>query len=373
MKIDILYSFVIAAIFQGVLLGSFILFSKKYKLKAANFLGLTLLCVALSQLLYFIEDLDSFPWHIFNMIYLPFGFLEVPFLYFFIKFYIAPNEKIKKTEWLLYIPAVFFLVNTISYKVVALITNETWKTNQFLNESSDLTDSYGDFISIILLVIIIGILFIRILNYEKQHSIYSKKSIRLEFIWLKIFLILLAIIVIPWLYYTYQYVLDENTFYMPMDLIVSVIIYIMGYIGMHKLNILSERKKIRSLKINNNDIINTEASKNSHIRKLEDLIYNNRRYLDSNISLEQLSEELQLSKSHLSRIINTELNMSFSDYINSFRVDEAKKLLLNPEFSKYTLVSIGLESGFNSKTTFNNTFKKLTGQTPSQFRKNQIN
>lgn len=167
--------------------------------------------------------------------------------------------------------------------------------------------------------------------------------------------------------------LDEKAFYIPMDLIVSIVIYIMGYIGMHKLNILSERKKIRSSAITNSEPIRATESKNNHILKLEHIISNKKRYLDSNMSLEQLSEELQLSKSHLSRIINTELNMSFSDYVNSFRVSEAKKLLQNEAFSKYTLVSIGLESGFNSKTTFNNTFKKFTGQTPSQFRKNIAN
>ncbi|WP_323787033.1 helix-turn-helix transcriptional regulator [Psychroserpens sp.] len=373
MKIDILYSFVIAAIFQGLLLGSFILFSKKYNLKSAKFLGLMLLMVALSQLQYFIEDLENVSWHEFNLIYLPFGFLEIPFLYFFIKFYLYPKSNIKKVEWLLFIPAVFFMVNTIAFKIVSLITNQTWKTNQFLNESSDLTDSYGDYVNILLLLIVLCILFIKIRNYKKRASLINNQQIISEFIWLRVFLILLLITTIPWLYYTYQYMLDENAFYMPMDLIVSIIIYIMGYIGMHKLNILSERKKIRSSKIENYETPNKKTSKNNHISRLEDIVYNNKRYLDSNISLDQLSEELQLSKSHLSRIINAELNTNFSGYINSLRVDEAKKLLLNPEFSKYTLVSIGLESGFNSKTTFNNTFKKFTGQTPSQFRKNTTN
>jgi AraC-like DNA-binding protein len=147
----------------------------------------------------------------------------------------------------------------------------------------------------------------------------------------------------------------------------------MGYIGMHKLNILSERKKIRLSIIKSSKSSSINKSKNNHIIKLEEIVSNNKRYLDSNISLDQLSEELRLSKSHLSRIINTELKMSFSDYINSLRISETKKLLLNPEFSNYTLVAIGLESGFNSKTTFNTVFKKLTNQTPSQFRKNTNN
>lgn len=95
--------------------------------------------------------------------------------------------------------------------------------------------------------------------------------------------------------------------------------------------------------------------------------------MNSNFSAEMLAEELQISKSHLSRVFSNEMNTSFSDYINTLRVEEAKSYLKNPDFSNYTLIAIGLEAGFNSKTTFNTTFKKITGQTPSQFRKNTSN
>jgi AraC-like DNA-binding protein len=93
-----------------------------------------------------------------------------------------------------------------------------------------------------------------------------------------------------------------------------------------------------------------------------------RRFLDSSISLEIIADELNISKGHLSRIINNELSVSFSDYLNNLRVEEAKLYLQNVDFSKYTLVSIGLEAGFNSKSTFNSTFKKFTGLTPSEFK-----
>ena len=95
-------------------------------------------------------------------------------------------------------------------------------------------------------------------------------------------------------------------------------------------------------------------------------------YLDSNLSLEKVAENLQLSPSYLSRIINSELNTSFPDYLNSLRVNEAKKYLINPEFSNYTIVAIGLEAGFNSRSSFYNVFKKVTGKTPMAFQKENI-
>ena len=92
-------------------------------------------------------------------------------------------------------------------------------------------------------------------------------------------------------------------------------------------------------------------------------------HLDNNITLESVAEKLNLNKSYLSRLINSELKMNFSDYLNSVRVEEAKSYISNPEFSNYTLVAIGLEAGFNSKSAFNNAFKKFTGLTPSEYRK----
>lgn len=86
------------------------------------------------------------------------------------------------------------------------------------------------------------------------------------------------------------------------------------------------------------------------------------------LSLESLAKELNMSKGHLSFLINTYSKLNFSDYINSFRVAQVKNWILDHDFVNYTIESIGLESGFNSKSTFYSAFKKFTGLTPSQFK-----
>jgi len=78
-----------------------------------------------------------------------------------------------------------------------------------------------------------------------------------------------------------------------------------------------------------------------------------------------------MSVSGLSKTINTYSNVNFSDFVNSFRVDKVKELLASQEFSEYTIVAIGLECGFNSKSTFYSAFKKNTGVTPVQYRSQQ--
>jgi AraC-like DNA-binding protein len=84
------------------------------------------------------------------------------------------------------------------------------------------------------------------------------------------------------------------------------------------------------------------------------------------VTLASLAMSLHIRPHQLSHFINNYLNMSFSDLINSYRVEEAKKEILSkPEA---TILAIAYESGFNSKASFNRAFKKFTGLTPSEFR-----
>ncbi len=94
-----------------------------------------------------------------------------------------------------------------------------------------------------------------------------------------------------------------------------------------------------------------------------------RLYLDSELRIQDISIKLDLPVHILSYTINTELNQNFYDFVNSYRVEEVKKRLHGQEFKKLTIIAIAFDCGFNSKATFNRLFKKYTGQTPSQFKK----
>lgn len=91
-------------------------------------------------------------------------------------------------------------------------------------------------------------------------------------------------------------------------------------------------------------------------------------YLKSNLSLTDLSDLLDVSTHNLSEIINTRLNKSFYDYVNECRVEEVKKMLLDDKYKSYSILAIAYEAGFNSKSSFNTIFKKITGTTPSGYR-----
>jgi len=95
-----------------------------------------------------------------------------------------------------------------------------------------------------------------------------------------------------------------------------------------------------------------------------------RSYLDPEITLPKLAQALDIPVAHLSRVINELLGRNFYEFINRYRVEEAKRRLAGPDAGREKLIAVGLDCGFNSLATFNRVFKELTGRTPSDFRKN---
>ena len=94
--------------------------------------------------------------------------------------------------------------------------------------------------------------------------------------------------------------------------------------------------------------------------------YMQEKYSDSALSLNSVSEHIGVTPSHLSRLLNAHLNQGFSSYINWIRVEKAKELLRDTNHSSATVCE---RTGFNSVQSFNRVFKKQTGMTPGQFRK----
>ncbi|PQJ21842.1 AraC family transcriptional regulator [Tenacibaculum sp. SG-28] len=104
--------------------------------------------------------------------------------------------------------------------------------------------------------------------------------------------------------------------------------------------------------------------------RIDSLVTSEKLYLSYKLKLNVIAERLKCPVPYVSQAINENKKMSFSDYINSFRIEEAKKKLLqeNPD----TIFAIAIDVGFNSKAAFYNAFKKLTNTTPTQYRKENL-
>jgi len=94
-------------------------------------------------------------------------------------------------------------------------------------------------------------------------------------------------------------------------------------------------------------------------------------FLNPNLTLDETAKELKTSKHLLSQYLNERLGKSFTYFINEYRIEKAKELLQSQ--TNYTIEGLGYDSGFNSKSSFFATFKKITGKTPSEYQKSHAN
>lgn len=96
-------------------------------------------------------------------------------------------------------------------------------------------------------------------------------------------------------------------------------------------------------------------------------------YLDGDLNLIKLAGLMEITPHQLSYVINAGFNENFFQFINKYRIEKAKELLIDISKHNLSILGIAFESGFNSKTSFNITFKKFTDQTPSEFKKRSSN
>jgi len=111
-----------------------------------------------------------------------------------------------------------------------------------------------------------------------------------------------------------------------------------------------------------------DAIKEDYKDKLIRYMKSQKPYLEPSLSLDELAEKVSIPPHHLSQILNTCLHKNFFDFINSYRLEESKRILSQQVTDKKTILEILYETGFNSKSVFNTAFKKHIGMTPTQFR-----
>lgn len=167
---------------------------------------------------------------------------------------------------------------------------------------------------------------------------------------------------------------------------ISVFIILTGYFGHRQKDIFSQTSSVYSTEIkiqpdkSEDSLLDDSSVKkyattglkeedaNEHAELLRIYMQDKKPYLEPDLTLLALSEKLNIPSHHLSQVINEKFNLNFYDFVNQYRVEEAKIRITNPAFAGLSLLGIALDSGFNSKSSFNRLFKKFTGKTPSEYK-----
>jgi len=136
--------------------------------------------------------------------------------------------------------------------------------------------------------------------------------------------------------------------------------------------IKSELEPLKA-KLDNKELVaERDMATLSAIESLAYFMERKKPYLDYELTLEKLANQLKMEEKDLSILINHHLGKHFFDFINEYRIEEAKKILRNPENKKLTILEVLYQVGFNSKSSFYTAFKKITDQTPTAYRKSAL-
>ncbi len=361
---------IISGVLHGLIFSLIVLTQKKHLTSNTIFLGLVVLFLSLSNFQYWLIDT-----HLINnysnlkFIYIPWHWLVLPMFYLYVHRFIGKKKinSIKKS--LLIGPFFIVLFIQISLLIYKFYINPKFGIPSHFERGIYV---YLEYFSFIFNLLVMYFSFKIIVAHEKDDT-YALKWVRSETNWLKKLIYIGISVCICWIIaiiiITF-YNLNKSYLFYPLWIGISVLVYWIGYVGLNKSKQLRDRIELRKKRI-----INLEKKKlvgptiSEAFNKIEYHIIQYKSYLNPNLSLKILSENLNLSEGYISQLINKKSDKNFSDYINSLRVDDARKMLVNSEYNNYTILAIGLESGFNSKSSFYTAFRKITGMTPAEYKK----
>jgi AraC-like DNA-binding protein len=152
---------------------------------------------------------------------------------------------------------------------------------------------------------------------------------------------------------------------------ISLIIYIISFTVVRKSLFFHEPNERAARKYEKSSL--TQEIQSATLGKLEAVMFAEKPFLDPGLSMPTLSKRLGVSTHHLSQILNEELKQSFFDFLGGYRIREAQRLLADEGKAYIKIEEIGQMVGYNSKSAFNTAFRKITGSTPSEYRKKNVN
>lgn len=366
----------IAAINIGLFISVLILI-KKTKTRSDWLLFIWMIINSLNLLFFYLvysELIYDYP-HIIGLNF-PIPLLHGVFLYLYVSSVTNNFPRSKLVLFLHFLPAILCLLYLIPF--FGLAAQE--KIEIFRNQGKD----YQLFQTLV----IIGIMFSGVI-YVIWSSLLlrrHKKRIRDQFSdvenidlnWLQFLTIGLGLI---WVLVIFTQ--DDNIIFTG----VSIFIILIGVFGIRQKNIFNEElaafSPLPDTKLNEAiEIKEPNEKKEKYVRsgltpemseKIFDLLdkamNQDELYKETELSLNDLARKLNTHPNYISQILNERLGVSFYDYINNFRIEEFKRLIAEPKNQQFTVLALAFDCGFNSKSSFNRYFKKMTNQTPSQYLK----
>jgi len=299
----------------------------------------------------------------------PFYFLGAPLLFLYVRALVSRKSGLEKKDLLHFIPFILCVLYLIPYYLqsseaeldpASTYYGQPW----YIVRSASLLFQF-----LVYLILMVSTIF----SYSRRVKNQTSPTDRAILFQVRFLMMtFLALWVLGSLHYilTISYPSYDNavsSLVVPVGL--SIFVYALGYIGLRKPAALTGMDDLPPPSIKYEKSTLTLERTDVYLPKLLDLMKNERPFIDGDLTLQKLAKALAMPPHHLSQIINEQLKQNFFDFINLYRVEEAKRMLIDPARKHYSILAISEAVGFNSKSAFNTAFKKHAHLTPSEFRK----
>ncbi len=360
----------------GIVLSFFLailLFAKKDKALTDNILSFWLVAIGIhltGSYLYFNGYWELYP-HLIG-ITAPLPLFYGPFLYLYLIYSIKKSNRLKATDYLHFVPVLFSYLYMVPFYFF-------YSADEKVKVDKGLIDDFGLFSTLLLIGIIVSGLAYSVISYRKlllrkrlvldNFSFENHISLNwLKFSILGIGLVFITAAILILFREVAGFEFPFNADILIYSIIVGFVVFV-GYSGIRQQDLFSNTVK------NEEELVHTESEyKKSGLKtniaiskhkELLDFMVAEKPYLNPRLTLNELSQQIDMSSNNMSQLINQYEHVNFYDFVNKYRVEEfITKAKKNKDFS---LLANALDSGFNSKSSFNSIFKKLKSETPSQY------
>jgi AraC-like DNA-binding protein len=377
--LDFISVFIIIGVIQGFFLSFFFIKKSSVAINANLYQGLLILTLSLAIL----EQWLNITGYITHILIITnstewLNLLIGPFLYLYVKKSIDPSDS--KKDWIhfilafLYLSYLFFDLlqpNAVKYNSYIYSMHPDWPkldvVQKFSNDPLDLK-KWLNLITGSQLIVYASLAF-RLMNKKAAQSGGSVFRTSDQIIRsLRNMVLHITILILIFIIVKLSFNADLRDYYI--GFYVSVFLMITSYRVMNDSTYFESSESFMDLSIGKYS--KSSLSESGKQKILDSIIIEleSKKYYSENLaSLSELAKKIGESPHHVSQVINEKLNKNFFELLAAYRVEEAKKILSADRKNKLTIEEISEMVGYNSKTAFNNAFKKNTGKTPSEFRK----
>jgi AraC-like DNA-binding protein len=377
--LDAITAFIFIGVVQGIILSFFLIIKSPSHIKANRYQGLLLLTLTLCIM----EQFLNFTGYITRILVItnstePLNLVIGPLLYLFVKRSIDPADK--KRDWMHFIPAFLYLLylgfdllqpNEVKYNSYIYSLHPDWPLLNVQMKFSNDPLGLKNYLNFITGVQLAGysVLAFRLLakkGRQAGESVFTTKDEMLRS--LRNMVIHISVVILIFIVVKLNFKADLGDYY--------IATYVSFFILLTTLRVMNDSAYFDHpssfMEISISKYTKSSLTESGKIKILDSIILelDNKKYFSDNLaSLSDLAKKIGESPHHVSQVMNEKLGKSFFELLAFYRVEDAKRIISDDKKNRLTVEEISEMVGYNSKAAFNNAFKKLTGKTPSEFRK----